>query len=91
MHRLYCQELGLVSALAGSREAQRIVVTATVTAIDMISNIGGILGLFSGVSVLSLAEAIYWAGKFVSKKLFKEEAKKKKKREIRSSVLKAVF
>ena len=82
MHRYYCKEFQVVGARAISRESQLITVTATVTVIDMISNIGGILGLFSGVSVLSLAEAIYWAGKFVSKKLFKEEAKKKKKREI---------
>ena len=42
------------------RGTQRILKTATITAIDMISNIGGTLGLFSGFSVLSGLEIIYW-------------------------------
>ncbi len=46
----------------------KIVLTATVTIIDMISNIGGTLGLFCGVSILSMAEIIYWAGRFITKK-----------------------
>ncbi len=40
-----------------------IVQTATVTLVDMISNIGGTLGLFCGFSILSAVEVVYWAGK----------------------------
>ena len=38
----------------------KIVETATVTAVDMISNIGGTLGLFTGFSLLSGVEILYW-------------------------------
>ena len=44
-----------------------MVSTATVTIIDMISNIGGTLGLFSGFSILSGVELLYWAGKAVNR------------------------
>ncbi len=39
----------------------QIVQTATATTIDMISNIGGTLGLFCGFSLLSGVEIVYWA------------------------------
>ncbi len=44
-----------------------VVATATVTVIDMIANIGGTLGLFSGFSILSAVELLYWAGRAVSR------------------------
>ena len=44
-----------------------MVVTATVTLVDMISNIGGTLGLCCGLSVLSVVEAVYWAWKCLVK------------------------
>ena len=47
-----------------------ITVTATVTIIDMISNIGGTLGLFCGFSILSAVEALFWLGKIAAKKNF---------------------
>ena len=31
---------------------------------DMISAIGGTLGLFTGISVITLVEVAYWSGKF---------------------------
>ena len=43
----------------------KIVMTATVTAMDMISNIGGTLGLFCGFSLLSGVEILHWMGKWV--------------------------
>ena len=42
------------------RGARRVLKTATVTVVDMISNVGGTLGLFSGVSFLSGLEVLYW-------------------------------
>ncbi len=44
-----------------------VVATATVTVIDMIANIGGTLGLFSGFSILSAVELLYWAGRAISR------------------------
>ena len=43
------------------RGTERILKTATMTAVDMVSNVGGVLGLFSGFSVLSGLEVAYWA------------------------------
>ena len=34
--------------------------TAAATAVDVISNIGGTLGLFCGISILSVVEMGYW-------------------------------
>ncbi|XP_059085146.1 uncharacterized protein LOC131882107 [Tigriopus californicus] len=45
---------------AKRRTALRILKTATVTFIDMLSNIGGTLGLFCGFSILSGVEILYW-------------------------------
>ncbi len=50
------------------KSTMKIVQTATVTLTDMISNIGGIIGLFCGVSFLSLAEMVYWLGKILLRK-----------------------
>ena len=50
------------------RTTLSIVVTATVTAIDVLSNIGGTLGLFCGFSLLSAVEIIYWMAKWAGKK-----------------------
>ena len=49
-----------------------IVKTATMTAIDMISNIGGTLGLFSGFSIISGLEILYWITLVIKGKLKKE-------------------
>ena len=46
----------------------RMELTATVTAIDMISNIGGTLGLFLGFSFLSGVEILYWIVRSCAKK-----------------------
>ncbi len=62
-------KVGLVRVLIDKKSVVKIVKTATVTAVDMISNIGGILGLFCGVSFLSLAEFVYWMSKLVCRKV----------------------
>ena len=50
------------------RAALGIVRTATMTAVDMVSNIGGTLGLFCGFSLLSGVEIVYWAFKWVGRR-----------------------
>ena len=37
--------------------------TAAATPIDMLANVGGTLGLFCGVSIMSAVEVIYWIWK----------------------------
>ena len=59
------------------KTAMKILVTATISAIDMISNIGGTLGLFSGFSVLSGAELVFWICRCVAKEGRIERRKKK--------------
>ena len=61
--------VGHLIVFVSSQSTLCIIQTATVTAIDMISNIGGTLGLFTGVSLLSAAELVYWTAKFVARKL----------------------
>ena len=51
-----------------SKSTLCVVQTATVTAMDIISNIGGTLGLFTGVSLLSAVEIFYWASEALAKK-----------------------
>ena len=53
--------LGSIHLYVDKKTALKIVQTATVTFIDMISNVGGTLGLFCGMSILSLVEMAYWA------------------------------
>ncbi len=60
--------VGLVKVFVDKKSTLRIIQTATVTIIDMISNIGGTLALFSGFSILSGAEMLYWMFKMVTKK-----------------------
>jgi len=52
--------VGRVLSYVESRTHLDIRLTATATVQDMISNIGGTLGLMCGFSILSLAEAVYW-------------------------------
>ena len=37
---------------------------------DMISAVGGTLGLFTGISVITVVEIIYWMARFLTKALF---------------------
>ena len=76
-----------MSVETSNLEAQRIVVTATVTIIDMISNIGGILGLFSGISVISVVEAIYWFGKYMASSFTKEDKETPTKKKMKANVV----
>jgi hypothetical protein len=39
----------------------QVVITSSQSSVKVVSNIGGLLGLCAGVSLLSLAEIIYWA------------------------------
>ena len=61
--------VGHLLVFVSSKSTLCIIQTATVTAIDMISNIGGTLGLFTGVSLLSAAELVYWTARYLGKKL----------------------
>ncbi len=60
--------IGVIKVYMDKKSTLRILVTATVTVIDMISNIGGTLGLFCGFSILSGVEILYWVGKVLAKK-----------------------
>ena len=52
--------LTLIRISFGEDKTIRIVKTATVTPVDIVSNVGGTLGLFSGFSILSGMEIVYW-------------------------------
>ena len=45
---------------------------------DQISAIGGTLGLFTGVSLITFVEIIYWLVRFVSISLFGEPGEQKR-------------
>ena len=45
---------------------------------DQISAIGGTLGLFTGVSLITFVEVIYWLVRFVSITLFGEPGEQKR-------------
>ncbi len=57
--------------LSNGKLAQKIIRTATMTTTDLISNVGGTLGLFCGLSVLSLAEVAYWTCRALWDMLYK--------------------
>ena len=59
--------LKVIEVIVENQSVLEIRKTATVTIIDMISNIGGTLGLFSGFSILCLLEVLYWMWLAVAK------------------------
>ncbi len=59
------ESIFLVNVWVSKKTTLEMIMTATVTLIDMISNIGGTLGLFCGVSILSGVEILYWAGQII--------------------------
>ncbi len=61
------QNVGVLKVYIDKKSTLKVVLTATVTFVDMISNIGGIMGLFCGISFLSLAEIAYWMAKLITK------------------------
>ena len=69
----YLQRSTVIHFSVTDRNTVLIVKTATVTAVDMVSNIGGTLGLFCGFSILSGLEVMYWAGRYTFKKLQKNK------------------
>ena len=66
------------------KTTMKILMTATVTIIDMISNIGGTLGLFSGFSILSGCELIYWTCQCLGGKKKDKSTKLRGKRVVNS-------
>ena len=54
-------QVGMASVTVTKKTTLRIELTATATLIDVVSNIGGTMGLFLGFSFLSAVEAVYWA------------------------------
>ena len=47
-----------------SKTLVEIVMTASVSLLDKISNVGGTIGLFTGFSILSAVEILYWTGRY---------------------------
>ncbi len=62
------KQMTFVSVHLSKKTTLHVVNTATMTLIDMISNVGGTLGLFSGFSILSVVEVVYWIGRSCGKK-----------------------
>ncbi len=73
------------------RGTERILKTATMTAVDMVSNVGGVLGLFSGFSVLSGLEVAYWAVICMCRRRRKKNGKSKKAGQLFSANLITLF
>ena len=69
-------QMSTLSLEVSKKTTLRMELTATVTMIDMISNIGGTLGLFLGFSFLSGVEVIYWIVKSVMPKQRQSRMKK---------------
>ena len=55
------QNIVTIKIFAARKTALRIQRTATMSVIDMISNVGGTIGLFLGFSILSVVEVLFWA------------------------------
>ena len=78
--------LYIVQVSVRGKTVTEIVMTASTSVIDMISNIGGTLGLFLGLSLLSAVEILYWACKSMSGiKSAKRGGKKGKKRKKKTT------
>ena len=58
---LLLSNVGVASVFVTKKTTLRIELTATATVVDIVSNVGGTLGLFLGFSFLSAVEAVYWA------------------------------
>lgn len=52
-----------------SRLVNRITMSATVSFMEVVSSIGGTLGLFAGFSIISMAELMYWLVKITVAKI----------------------
>ncbi len=69
---------GIIVLFGEQKVTLQIIQTATVTIVDMISNIGGTLGLFCGFSILSLVEVAYWMGRATARKVKQRPRRGKK-------------
>ena len=69
--------LTFIKVSFGEDKSIRIVKTATVTPVDIVSNVGGTLGLFSGFSILSGMEIVYWILIWISSKIYPKSPKSK--------------
>ena len=63
------QTPNLVRVYTHSATALRFDITSSTTFVDMVSNLGGILGLFAGFSLLSGIEVIYWMAMYIASKV----------------------
>lgn len=59
----------MISVYISDRATLHIVKSATMTIVDLISKIGGTLGLFCGFSILSGFEIAYWIAQVSSQKI----------------------
>ena len=51
----------VIRVYTDSRSSMQVVITSSQSWVDVTSNIGGMLGLCAGISLVSLAEIVYWA------------------------------
>lgn len=65
---VHVTNVGQINFFVEQATTLQVTMTATITIIDMISNIGGTLGLFCGFSILSGVEFFYWMGKWATGK-----------------------
>eukprot|EP00095_Tigriopus_kingsejongensis_P009175 maker-scaffold145_size311916-snap-gene-1.10 protein:Tk09175 transcript:maker-scaffold145_size311916-snap-gene-1.10-mRNA-1 annotation:"GE16304" len=60
------KKVAMVKFQLSSKQVTRIKRDIRVTVADMISTFGGTIGLFTGMSILSVIEAIFWLGRVVT-------------------------
>ena len=57
-----------VKVFTKQKAMMAVILAPTVKLLDMVSNFGGILGLFTGISILSVAEIFFWIARSIIKK-----------------------
>ena len=75
-----------VKVYTNQKAVMTVVLAPTVSLIEMVSNFGGILGLFTGISILSLAEIAFWILKALVKKVTDLKTVQEKPEEIFKTV-----
>ncbi len=70
-----CQWIAYNSVSMAHHLTLEITRTATVSAVDVLSNIGGTLGLFCGVSILTLVEVAYWLARALAARVCRPGSK----------------
>ena len=69
----------LIEIFTETSTALHIIITSSTSLVDMVSNIGGTLGLFAGFSILSGVEILFWGTKFIVGKSGSKTKNKKRK------------